>query len=193
MDGLTLSCVVRELREKLLQGRVDRVNQPEKDLVILQIRAQKSTEKLLLGASPEMCRVHLTRENHINPPDAPMFCMLLRKHLQGSRLVEIAQPGCDRVAVFVFEGRDELGDMGRKELWLEMMGRHSNLTLVSRGRILDAARHVSPDMSRVRQVLPGLEFVPPPAQDRLDPRSCAAEEIAARLEGMSGPVDRAGV
>ncbi len=191
MDGLTLSLVVRELKEKLLSGRVDKVTQPEKDVVILQFRAHSGTERLLMCASPDICRVHLTRESFVNPPDAPMFCMLLRKHLQGSRLVEIRQPGCDRVAVFVFEGRDELGDPGQKELVLEMMGRHSNLTLVSQGKIIDAARHISYDMSRVRQILPGLAFVPPPVQDRLDPLSFTPEELAARLASQTGPLDRA--
>ncbi len=191
MDGIMLSAVVAELREILPQGRVDKVTQPEKDMVILQVRTLKGTVRLLMSASPDTARIHLTGESFVNPPDAPMFCMLMRKHIGGARILSVRQPGCDRVCVITLEGRDELGDVKQKELYLEIMGRHSNLTLVSDGHIVDAARHVSFDMSRVRQALPGLNFVPPPTQDKLDPLTCSAEEISARLSCESGSLDKA--
>ncbi len=191
MDGIMLSAVVAELKERLVQGRVDKVTQPEKDMVILQIRTLQGTVRLLMSASPDTARIHLTEESFVNPPDAPMFCMLMRKHIGGARILSVRQPSCDRVCIITLEGRDEMGDAREKELYLEIMGRHSNLTLVSEGRIVDAARHVSFEMSRVRQALPGLPFVPPPVQDKLDPLTASGEEIASRLEGTTGPLDKA--
>lgn len=191
MDGLTLGFIARELQETLRDGRVEKVTQPEKDMLVLLVRAQGKNHRLLLSAAPAYPRVHLTQLTYQNPPDAPMFCMLMRKHLQGARLTGIAQLGGDRVLRFTFENRDELGDAAPRELYAELMGRHSNLTLVMSGRIVDAIRHVSGDMSRVRQALPGLPFVPPPAQDKMDPAEANAPELAARLSKAGGTLDKA--
>ena len=191
MDGLTLGFLARELRETLRDGRVEKVTQPEKDMLVLLIRAQGKNHRLLLSAAPAFARVHLTGVAYQNPPDAPMFCMLMRKHLTGGRIACIEQLGGDRILRLVIENKDELGDIAPRELYLELMGRHSNLTLVMNGRIVDAIRHVSGDMSRVRQALPGLPFSLPPAQDKLDPAELTAEALEARLTAQSGPLDKA--
>ena len=191
MDGLTLGFIARELQNTLLDGRIEKVNQPEKDMLVLLIRAQGKNHKLLLSAAPSFSRAHITEAAYQNPPDAPMFCMLMRKHLQGGHITRIMQLDGDRVLKMVIENKDELGDIAPRELYLELMGRHSNLTLVMNGRIVDAIRHVSGDMSRVRQALPGLPFVPPPAQDKIDPAELTGENLSARLRQLSGPVDKA--
>ena len=191
MDGLTLGFMARELRETLTDGRIEKVSQPEKDMLVLVIRAQGKNHKLLLSAAPSFARAHLTDANYQNPADAPMFCMLMRKHLQGGRLTNLEQVGGDRVLKLTIENKDELGDTAPRELYLELMGRHSNLTLVKDGRIVDAIRHVSGDMSRVRQALPGLPFVPPPAQDKIDPAELTEEALAERMTQLSGPLDKA--
>ena len=191
MDGLTLGFMARELRETLTDGRIEKVSQPEKDMLVLVIRALGKNHKLLLSAAPSFARAHLTDANYQNPADAPMFCMLMRKHLQGGRLTNLEQVGGDRVLKLTIENKDELGDTAPRELYLELMGRHSNLTLVKDGRIVDAIRHVSGDMSRVRQALPGLPFVPPPAQDKIDPAELTEEALAERMTQLSGPLDKA--
>ena len=191
MDGLTLGFLARELQETLADGRIERVSQPEKDMLVLLIRARGKNVRLLLSAAPSFPRAHLTETNYRNPLDAPMFCMLMRKHMQGGRLLSVEQLGGDRVLRLTLENKDEMGDVAPRELYLELMGRHSNLTLVRDGRIVDAIRHVSGEMSRVRQALPGLPFVPPPAQDKLDPAEMTEEELLARLSAASGPLDKA--
>lgn len=191
MDGLTLGFIARELQETLRDARVEKVTQPEKDMLVLLLRAQGKNHKLILSAAPSFARVHLTAASYQNPMDAPMFCMLMRKHLTGGRVTAIEQLGGDRVLHLTIENKDELGDTAPRELYLELMGRHSNLTLVMNGRIVDAIRHVSGDMSRVRQALPGLPFVPPPAQDKLDPREVTAEALLPRLQAQTGTLDKA--
>ena len=191
MDGLTLGFMAKELNDTLLDGRVEKVTQPEKDMLVLVIRARGKNHKLLLSAAPSFARAHLTNANYQNPSDAPMFCMLMRKHLQGGRLIGLEQLGGDRVLKLTIESKDELGDSAPKELYLELMGRHSNLTLVKDGRIVDAIRHVSGDMSRVRQALPGLPFILPPAQDKIVPSELNEEALADRLVLLSGPLDKA--
>ena len=191
MDGLTLGFIARELQENLQDGRIEKVTQPEKDMLVLLIRTLGKNHKLLLSAAPSFARAHLTGASYQNPPDAPMFCMLMRKHLQGGHISSIQQLGGDRALKITIENKDELGDTAPRELYLELMGRHSNLTLVMNGRIIDAIRHVSGDMSRVRQALPGLPFVPPPEQDKLDPAVIEEEQLIARLSVLSGPLDKA--
>ena len=191
MDGLTLGFMARELQEALRDGRVEKVTQPEKDMLVLLIRAQGKNHKLLLSAAPSFARAHLTEAAYQNPADAPMFCMLMRKHLQAGHISELTQVGGDRVLKITIENKDELGDTAPRELYLELMGRHSNLTLVKDGRIIDAIRHVSGDMSRVRQALPGLPFVPPPAQDKIDPAELTEEKLSEKLAALAGPLDKA--
>ena len=191
LDGLTLGFIARELQQTLAGARVERVTQPEKDMLLLALRNNGQNYKLILSASPSFARAHLTKGQFINPIDAPMFCMLMRKHLSGGRLMEISQLNGDRVLLLRFEAQDELGVMHPYEMYLEAMGRHSNLTLVRDGRIIDAIRHVTDDMSRVRQALPGLPFTLPPAQDKLPPECAAEAALLARLSGCTGRLDKA--
>lgn len=191
LDGLTLGFISRELQQTLAGARVERVTQPEKDMLLLALRNNGQNYKLILSASPSFARAHLTKGQFINPIDAPMFCMLMRKHLSGGRLMEISQLNGDRVLLLRFEAQDELGVMHPYEMYLEAMGRHSNLTLVRDGRIIDAIRHVTDDMSRVRQALPGLPFTLPPAQDKLPPECATEAALLARLSGCTGRLDKA--
>ena len=191
LDGLTLGFIARELQQTLGGARVERVTQPEKDMLLLALRNNGQNYKLILSASPSFARAHLTKGQFINPIDAPMFCMLMRKHLSGGRLMEISQLNGDRVLLLRFEAQDELGVMHPYEMYLEAMGRHSNLTLVRDGRIIDAIRHVTDDMSRVRQALPGLPFTLPPAQDKLPPECATEAALLARLSGCTGRLDKA--
>ena len=191
MDGLTLGFMAKELKETLNGGKIEKVNQPEKDMLVLLIHAQGKNHKLLLSAAPSFARAHLTGASYQNPADAPMFCMLMRKHLQAGRITALEQLGGDRVLKITVESKDEMGDTAPRELYLELMGRHSNLTLVKDGRIIDAIRHVSGDMSRVRQALPGLPFVPPPAQDKIDPAELTEENLLEKLTALAGPLDKA--
>ena len=191
LDGLTLGFIARELQQTLGGARVERVTQPEKDMLLLALRNNGQNYKLILSASPSFARAHLTKGQFINPIDAPMFCMLMRKHLSGGRLMEISQLNGDRVLLLRFEAQDELGVMHPYEMYLEAMGRHSNLTLVRDGRIIDAIRHVTDDISRVRQALPGLPFTLPPAQDKLPPECTTEAALLARLSGCTGRLDKA--
>ncbi len=182
MDGLTLGFAARELNARLAGGRIDKVTQPEKDLVILLVRAGNENRRLLLCASPSNARCHLTASPFANPLEPPAFCMLLRKQLTGGRILGVRQVGGDRVIHVDIDTVDELGDHVLRRLILEVMSRHSNLILTDgEGRILEAARHVNDSMSRVRQVLPGLAYEAPPAQDKADPETVAPEELARRL------------
>ena len=182
MDGLTLGFATRELNARLTGGRIDKVTQPEKDMVILLIRAGNENLRLLLSASPNNARCHLTASPFANPLEPPAFCMLLRKQLMGGRILGIRQIGGDRVIHVDIDTVDELGDHVLRRLILEVMSRHSNLILTDgEGRILEAARHVNDSMSRVRQILPGLTYEPPPAQDKADPETVSPEDLASRL------------
>lgn len=189
-DGLLIGYLAKELNDALSGGRVDRVTQPEKDMLLLFVRAGGQNARLILSASPSYARAHLTDQSYVNPPDAPMFCMLMRKHLVGGRILSVAQERGDRILKLTIENRDELGESGQRELYLELMGRHSNLTLVQNGRIVDAIRHVTHEMSRVRQALPGVAFEMPPMQDNLE-LSAVADEIYDRLSLCEGRLDQA--
>ena len=191
MDGLTLGFIAQELKAELIGARIDKVTQPENDMLVLLLRCGGKNRRLLLSASPAFARVHFTEEAYQNPLDAPMFCMLMRKHLTGGRVTECAQLGGDRILRLTIENKDELGDIAPREMYLELMGRHSNLTLVMNGRIIDAIRHVSGDMSRVRQALPGLPFVLPPAQDKIDPHAMDEKALLEKLVLQQGPLDKA--
>ena len=185
MDGLTLGFATREMNAILLGGRIDRITQPEKDTILLLVRAGAANHRLLLCALPNNARCHFTNLNFPNPLEPPMFCMLLRKQILSGRILSIQQMHGDRVIHVDIDTVNELGDHVLRRLVLEIMGRHSNLMLLDEdGRILEAARHVSADMSRVRQIQPGLPYLPPPAQDKIAPEDADAENLLAKLEAQ---------
>ena len=189
LDAVCLSGVVRELRETILGLRLEKVQQPARDQVVLTLRGNK---KLLLCAGASQSRLHLTGLTRENPAAPPMFCMLLRKHLSGGRLAAIDQPGLERVVILTLDIVDELGEPGRRRLVFECMGRYSNLILLDgQERIIDCLRRVDMEMSERRQVLPGLFYHLPPAQEKADPLSAAPEDFRAMLDAAPDGTDAA--
>ena len=186
IDAVFLDSLCCELRKSLLTCRVDKVQQPERDTILLSMRGPAGGGKLLLTASPNHPRIQLTSLSFENPAQPPMFCMLLRKHLTGGRLVSISQPPMERLVELTFDCIDEMGTPCQKKLILEIMGRNSNLILTgSDGRILDCLRRVDFEMSEQRQVLPGLYYHLPPTQGKRDPFAASEEEVEALLLAQS--------
>lgn len=185
MDGLMLGYLARELQGALCGGRVDKITQPEQDEIVLLIRAQGKNCPLLLTASPNSARAQITQTKKNNPLEPPVFCMLLRKHLGGARVLGVRQFGGDRVLEIDFETMEEMGDLTVKTLVCEFMGRHSNLILIGPGgRIIDSARHVTGEISRVREVLPGLTYERPPQQDKLPYDQADEHGVRMRLSAQ---------
>ena len=165
LDAICLQAVVEELRPQLLNLRIDKVQQPARDQVILLLRGNK---RLLLNAGANAPRIQLTETARDNPAEPPMFCMLLRKHLVGARVADITQPTLERLVRLELDITDDFGQPGKRTLVLEAMGRRSNLILLDgEGRIIDCMRRVDADMSAQRQVLPGLYYEPPASVGRL--------------------------
>ncbi len=177
LDGITLACLVHELKEKLLGAKINKIYQPEKDELIIATR----NERLLLCANSSHPRIHFTAQTKENPMTAPLFCMVLRKHLSGGKILDVKQPGFERIVEIYVESINEMGDMSCKKLIIEIMGKHSNiiLTLAEDNQILDSIKHISFDKSSVRQVLPGLIYSYPPNQDKLNPLEVGKEEFLA--------------
>ena len=170
LDGITLNSVVQELSNTVVGGRVDKTTQPERDEIIIAIRSRGQNHKLLFTASANSPRVHLTQMSKASPPQAFMFCMLLRKHLTGGRIVKIIQPDFDRIVEMHVESLNEMGDLSVKRLIIEIMGKHSNIMLVSaEGTIMGAIRHVTRELSSVREILPGRGYERPPSQGKRPP------------------------
>ena len=187
-DAFFLTAVRRELAGSLIGCRIDKVQQPQRDTLILSMRGAAGGGRLLLTASPNHPRIHLTNEPAENPAQPPMFCMLLRKHLTGGRLVSMRQPEMERLLDLTFDCTDEMGSPAQKHLILEIMGRNSNLILTSEdGRIVDCLRRVDFEMSEQRQVLPGLYYHLPPTQGKRDPFAVSGEELAALLSAQTAP------
>ena len=184
-DAVFLSAVVEELTPVLTGERIDKIQQPARDTVLLHLR---SRGKLLLSANGSRPRIHLTRAAFENPAQPPMFCMLLRKHLSGGRIAGLAQPEAERKIDLVLDCTDEMGVPCRKHLILELMGRNSNLILTDGdGRIIDCMRRVDFEMSEARQVLPGLFYREPPRQDKRIPRQTGETELRSLLEAVDSP------
>ena len=171
-DAFYLSCVLGEVRA-LGDARVDKIHQPSRDTVILHLRGRENRAKLLINPNPAAPRLHLTAANPENPAEPPMFCMLLRKHLSGARLVEVSQPPMERMAVFTFSCIDELGDAVQKRLVAELMGRTCNLYLLGPdGRIIDCLRRIGLDETTRRPALPGLHYQDPEPITKANPLNC---------------------
>lgn len=178
LDSLCLSGLVHELNTTVVGAKIDKIHQPARDELLFSLRSPKGNVKLLLTANPSHPRAQLTEISRENPDSPPMFCMLLRKHLTGARILSLTQPPLERVIDICMEALDELGDRVQRRLILEAMGRHSNLILLDQeGRIIDCLRRVDAEMSVQRQVLPGLFYRLPPAQDKYNPALLSREEL----------------
>lgn len=168
-DASVIRCLTAELREKLINARIDKIHQPQKDELVLVLRALKDTYKLLLSVNPAASRLHLTEKKAENPAIPPMFCMFLRKHLSGGKITDIFQVDFERIIQFKIESYDELGDLTEKTLVVEIMGKHSNIILLNKdGVVMDSIKRIDISTSSVRQILPGLTYKLPP-NDRLNP------------------------
>lgn len=173
MDGLTLHALTRELNFSLAGARVDRINQPENDEIIINFFIKGENKKLLLCSNASFPRINLTSVQKSNPAVPPAFCMLLRKHLTGAHLVSVTQHFNERIVNLNFDTLNDFNEPETKTLIIEIMGKYSNIILVdSENKIIDSIRRVSSSMSRMRCVLPGLKYELPPSQGKLDPFSC---------------------
>lgn len=181
LDGFTLRALVAELAPLLADARLTKIHQPARDEVALILYHQRRDWRLVLSVNPRWARLSVEDIGPDNPPAPPPFCMVLRKHLDGARLVEIAQDGLERVVTLAFAVRDELGELRRKRLLLEIMGRHSNLILLDeRGTVIDAIRRVG-DEDAPRPLLPGLPYAPPPRPLKPDALTADRASLAGAL------------
>ena len=170
-DGITIANLVHEFKEALGGGRISKIAQPEKDELLIAIKNNRENYRLQISASASLPLIYLTDKNKPSPMTAPNFCMLLRKHIGSARIVDISQPGLERIIQFELEHLDEMGDLCRKKLIVEIMGKHSNIIFCKEdGTIIDSIKHVSAQVSSVREVLPGrtyfIQWVPPPCPFR---------------------------
>ena len=187
LDAVCLRAVVDELAPQLTGARIEKIQQPARDQVVLLLWGSR---RLLLCANPNQPRIHMTEQQRDNPSQPPMFCMLLRKRIGNGRIVSIEQAPLERVVTLHIEATDELGEQSRFALILEALGRHANLILCDKeGRILDCLRRVDLEMSQERQVLPGLFYHLPPRQKKRDPLTVTREEFAALLPREETPLD----
>ncbi|MCR4895156.1 MAG: NFACT family protein [Lachnospiraceae bacterium] len=191
-DGITVAAMAKSLSEELTGGRISKIAQPEADELILTIKAGGENKRLLLSADPSLPLVYLTEENKQSPMTAPNFCMLLRKHLSSGRIVSITQPGLERALRFEIEHLDEMGDLCRKYLILELMGKHSNLIFTDdRDVIIDSIHRVSAMMSSVREVLPGKPYFLPGIQEKADILTENQEGFLSCIRSKAKPVYKA--
>ncbi len=192
LDGIFIRTLVTELNTKLSGAYVNKITQPEPDELLFTLKNNGDSVKLFLSADASMPLVYLTKESKESPLTAPVFCMLLRKHLQGARIISVTQPGLERIIRFEFEHLDELRDARRKVLVMELMGKHSNIIFVDdKDVILDSIRHVSPAMSSLRTVLPGRPYFIAPSQDKKDITFLSDSEAAEALRSASGNLSKA--
>ncbi len=184
LDATALACLVSELTPRLTEGRIDKIYQPERDEIVLQVRTPQENLRLLISAGHANPRLHLTEVKKKNPIEAPLFCMLLRKHLSGGKITDICQPDFERMIRFTVSVYNELGDKTERYLIAEFTGRNPNIILMDENsKIIDAVHHT--DLSSGRGILPGLTYMPPPLQEKTDPFSVDREAALSLLSTMA--------
>ena len=189
LDGTVISALAKECDQKLTGARIDKIHQPEKDELIISVRTFGGALKLMLCANPSFPRFHITNAVKENPEKPPMFCMLLRKHLSGGKILYVRQDGFERIVRIGIESYDEMGYLSEKVLIIEIMGKHSNIILTDKdGKILDSVIHVDISVSSVRQVLPGLSYMPPPTQGKKNPLEASRDDISFALSHDDVPI-----
>ena len=183
LDGIYLYSLINELKDFAINSKIDKVNQPEKDEIILTLRG-KGTKKLLISSSSNYPRLHFTTINKINPLKAPVFCMVLRKYLIGGKIIDITQYSTDRIISIDIENKDELGFDSKYSLIVEIMARHSNITLVRKrdNKIMESIKHIHSNKNSYRVLYPGATFIMPPTSNKLNPFSFTKEELKNLLK-----------
>ncbi|WP_088816255.1 MULTISPECIES: NFACT RNA binding domain-containing protein [Listeria] len=178
-DAMFLKAMTEEIKEGAESGRIMKIHQPFPHELLLYIRKNRENKRLLISAHPSYARVQWTTDVPENPPNPPMFCMLLRKHLEGAIIEEVRQEPNERILVLGFRGKDDIGENRFLDLYIEIMGRHSNLTLVDRqkGTIIDCIKHISPAQNSYRTLLPGAEYILPPKANKIDPFTISAADL----------------
>jgi len=190
MDGVMIASVTNEI-SKLIGGRIDKITQPEKDEIILMIRAGGANHKVLITSQANAPRINFTTQSKVSPLTAPMFCMVLRKHISAGRILAIRQPDFERIVEVDIEALDEMGDRGIKTLVVEIMGKHSNIMLVDgNGKVLDAIKHVPPSVSAARPILPGAVYSRPPG-NKLNPLTVSFDDFIKKLTGNNVEIQKA--
>lgn len=191
-DGITIANIVKELNDTLTGGRLNKIAQPEADELLLTIKTSNGQHRLVLSANASLPLLYLTDKNKPSPLTAPNFCMLLRKHIQNGRIVSITQPGLERIVNIEIEHLDEMGDLCRKRLIIELMGKHSNIIFCfENGIIIDSIKHISGLVSSVREVLPGREYFIPKTQDKEDALTTTEDTFIAKVSGKPLPLFKA--
>jgi len=191
-DGITVASIVKELSEATNGTRIYKISQPEPDELILTIKGNSTSFRILLSADASLPLVYKTDENKAAPLTAPNFCMLLRKHLSNARILSVTQPGLERVIRFSLEHLDEMGDICKKNLIIEIMGKHSNIIFTDEeDNIIDSIKHISHNVSSVREVLPGRKYFIPETTEKLDPLSVSRETFTEKISGSHMPLSKA--
>lgn len=192
-DGVVIANIIKELRDTLLEGRINKIAQPEKDELILTIKGQAREQyKLFLSAGAGLPLIYLTENTKPSPLTAPNFCMLLRKHLNSARILDISQPGLERIINFKLEHLDEMGDLRIKYLIIELMGKHSNIIFCDEEmKIIDSIKRINQFVSSVREVLPGRPYFIPTTAEKLDPLSISHEEFRDAILSKPMPIGKA--
>ena len=191
-DGVTIANVVKEMNDTLIGGRLNKIAQPESDELLLTIKTPTGQKRLFISAGASLPLIYLTETNKPSPMTAPNFCMLLRKHLQNGRIVSVTQPGLERIIHIGVEHLDEMGDLCRKNLIIEIMGKHSNIIFCNEeNMIIDSIKHVSAAVSSVREVLPGKPYFVAQTQDKLDALTTDYEAFREALAAKPQPAFKA--
>lgn len=185
-DGITIANIVSELNRTILNGRIYKIAQPEPDELLLTIKGNSTQHRLLLSAGASLPLIYLTQSNKQSPMTAPNFCMLLRKHIQNGRITDISQPGLERIVRIGIEHLNEMGDLCRKTLIVEIMGKHSNIIFCDENNIIiDSIKHVSAAVSSVREVLPGRTYFIPQTQEKRNPlEEISPEDFTALIKAQ---------
>lgn len=191
-DGIVIANLVRDMKEKLEGGKINKIAQPEKDELLFTVKNNRETLRLLVSASASLPLVYFTETNKQSPLTAPNFCMLLRKHIGTGRIIEVSQPGLERIIQLKIEHLDEMGDLCRKLVIVELMGKHSNIIFCKEdGTILDSIKHISAQVSSVREVLPGRPYFIPQTVEKADPLSIDEDTFQTLIHGTPAPIQKA--
>ncbi len=191
-DGIVIANLTRDIRQKLEGGKINKIAQPEKDELMITVKNNKETCRLSVSASASLPLVFFTETNKPSPMTAPNFCMLLRKHIGNGHIIKVSQPGLERIIELEIEHLDELGDLSRKRLIIELMGKHSNIIFCREdGTILDSIKHISAQVSSVREVLPGRSYFIPHTTEKMDPLTITEEEFTGLIRHTPLPLQKA--